>query len=80
MFDWVLNTHLNTVTIFFMDVFFDHFKVNDFELFLTLKIYYQYLQEAKAYLEPSRTYTMELFCEKCFLQNSQEYTFAKVSF
>ena len=32
---------------------------------------YQYLQEAKAYLEPNRTSTIELFREKnCFLQNS----------
>ena len=42
---------------------------------------YQYLPEAKAYLEHGGTSTMELFLRKnFFLQNSKENTCARVSF
>ena len=60
MFHWVLNTPLNTITNFFFSRF--QIKVNDFfNFFSTINFFYQNLSEAKAYLEPSRTSTMELF-------------------
>ena len=61
MFIWALNTPLNT---YYNNFFFwrFHFKVNDFlNVFSTINFSYQYLPEAKAYLEPSRTSTMEFF-------------------
>ena len=66
MFDWVLNTPLNTITNFFSWRF--HFKVNDFLIFFFKKINfaYQYLSEAYVYLKPSRTFTMEFFLENLF--------------
>ena len=78
MFDYVLDTPRYTITIFFSWRF--HFKVNDFLTFSVINFSYQYLQEAKAYLEPSWTSAMELFHENFFLPNSQEDTCAGVSF
>ena len=77
MFDWVLNTPLNTITNFFHINKRFHIKFNDFlNFFSTSNFFYQYLPKAKTYLEPSRTSTMELFREIFFffLQNSQENT------
>ena len=54
MFDWVLNTPLNTINFFFWRF---QIKVNDFfNFFSTINFSYQYLPETKAYLEPSRTF------------------------
>ena len=64
MFDRVLITPLNTITIFFPDV--STLKLMTFWFFSTINFSYQYLSEAKAYLEPSRTSTMEFFCENLF--------------
>ena len=53
MFDWVLNTPLNTINLFFWRF---QIKVNDFfNFFSTINFSYQYLPEAKVYLETSRT-------------------------
>ena len=53
MFDSVLNTPLNTINIFFWRF---PIKVNDFfNFFSTTNFSYQYLPEAKVYLETSRT-------------------------
>ena len=50
MFDWVLNTLLNTITIFFSGV--SKLKLMAFSIFFsTINFRYQYLTEAKAYLE-----------------------------
>ena len=77
MFDWILNTPLNIITIFF-DV--STFKVIDFlNLFSTINFSYQYLNKAKAYLEPSWTSTTELFRENIFLQNLPESLFNNVT-
>ena len=81
MFDWVLNTPLNTINFFFWRF---QIKVNDFfNFFSTINFSYQYLPETKAYLEPSRTfYNGVVFANFFFffLQNSQENTCAGVSF
>ena len=53
MFDWV---PLNTITSFYLGVIF----------FSTINFFYQYLPEAKGYLELSRASTMEFFREKNF--------------
>ena len=54
MFDWVLNTPLNTIKKFF---WYFQIKVNDFfNFFSTISFSYQYLPEAKVYLEPSRKF------------------------
>ena len=54
MFDWVLNTPLNTIKNFF---WYFQIKVNDFfNFFSTISFSYQYLPEAKVYLEPSRKF------------------------
>ena len=55
MFDWVLNAQFNTITIFFSW----HFpsKVNDF----LIAFFNDYQNLPEAYLEPSRTYNMEIF-------------------
>ena len=54
MFYWVLNTPVNTITIFSWRF---QIKVNDvFNFFSTINSPYQYLPEAKAYSEPSRTF------------------------
>ena len=74
MFDWVLNTPLNTITIFFPDI--PTLK------FMTFRIFFQrltfptntYLPEAKAYLELKRTSTMELFRVKFFFSKIQKET------
>ena len=77
MFDWVLNTPLNTITIFFWRF---QIKVNDFfKFFSTINFSYQYLPEAKTYLEPSRTSTIQRFHD-FILQNSSENTCAGASF
>ena len=53
MFDSVLNTPLNTINIFFWRF---PIKVNDFfNFFSTTNFSYQYLPEARVYLETSRT-------------------------
>ena len=78
MFDWVLNTPLNTINFFFWRF---QIKVNDFfNFFSTINFSYQYLPEAKAYLEPSQAcafYPTQVFsgefCEILktpFLQNT----------
>ena len=65
MFDWILNTPLNIIKNFFFDV--STFQVDDFlNLFSTINFSYQYLNKAKAYLEPSRTSTTELFAKTFF--------------
>ena len=65
MFDWVLNTPLNVITNYFVDV--STFYVNDFlNLFSTVNFSYQYLNKAIAYLESSRTSTMQLIRETFF--------------
>ena len=65
MFDWILNTPLNIIKNFFLDV--STFKVDDFlNLFSTINLSYQYLNKAKAYLEPSRTSTTKLFAKTFF--------------
>ena len=72
MFDWVLNTPLNTINFFFWRF---QIKVNDFfNFFSTINFSYQYLPEAKVYLEHSRTLYIY------FLQISQENTCAGLSF
>ena len=59
MFDWVLNTPLNTITNFFLTRF--QIKVNDFfNFFSPFNFSYLYLPEVKAYLQLSRTTTMAL--------------------
>ena len=61
--DWVLNTPLNSVTTFFTWRF--QIKVNYFfNFFSMINFSYQYLPEAKVYLEPSRT-----FCNGAFSRN-----------
>ena len=60
MFDWVLNTPLNTIANFLLDVS----KLKSMTLrnfFSTVNFSYQYPPEAKAYLEPSRTPAIKLF-------------------
>ena len=53
MFGSVLNTPLNTVSLFFWRF---QIKVNDFfNFFSTINFSDQYLPEAKVYLETSRT-------------------------
>ena len=66
MFDWVLNTPLNTITFFFSCCF--QIKVDEFLhfFFSMINFSYQYLPEAKGYLERSRRSTIELFREKNF--------------
>ena len=60
MFDWVLN-----ITIFFPDV--STLKlITSWLFFSTINFFYQYLPEANAYLEPSRTSTMDFFRENLF--------------
>ena len=74
MFIWALNTPLNT---YYNNFFFwrFHFKVNDFlNVFSTINFSYQYLPEAKAYLEPSRTSTMEFFRDFFFFCKIQKTT------
>ena len=81
MFDWVLNRlWILAITIFFPDV--SKFQVNTFSIFFsTINFSYQYLPEAKAYLEPSRTFYNGAFSRNIiFLQNWQENTSAGVSF
>ena len=54
MFDWVLNTPLNTIKNFF---WYFQIKVNDFfNFFSTISFSYQYLPEAKVYLERSQKF------------------------
>ena len=82
MFDWVLNTPLNTIKKFF---WYFQIKVNDFfNFFSTISFSYQYLPEAKVYLEPSRKFyngAWEILRNVFFfLQYSQENTCAGVSF
>ena len=79
MFDWVLNMPLNTITHFFLDV--SLLKLMTFWIFFfsTIDFSYQYLPEAKTYLEPSRKSAMELFRD-FFFKNSQESTCTGVSF
>ena len=78
MFDWVLNTPLNTINFFFWCF---QIKVNDFfNFFLIVNFSYQYLPEAKAYLEPSPTFSNGALSRILFLQNSQENTCAGLSF
>ena len=65
MFDWVLNTPLNVITNYFLDV--STFYVNDLlNLFSTVNFSYQYLNKAIAYLESSWTSTMQLIRETFF--------------
>ena len=72
MFDWVLNTPLNTIANFLLDV--SKLKSMTFRnFFSTVNFSYQYPPEAKAYLEPSRIPAIKLFREFfLFLRNSQE--------
>ena len=80
MFDGVLNAPLNTITIFFPGV--SRLKLMTFSIFFsTINFPYQYLQEAKAYLEPSWTFCNRAFSWNfLFLQNLQENTCPGVSF
>ena len=55
MFDWVLNTPLNTIKKFF---WYFQIKVNDFfNFFSTISFSYQHLPEAKVYLERNRKFS-----------------------
>ena len=77
MFDWILNMPLNIIYIFFNV---STFKVDDFlNLFPTINFSYQYLNKAKAYIEPSRTSKTALFRENVFLQNLPESLFNNVT-
>ena len=63
--DWVLNTPLNSVTTFFTWRF--QIKVNYFfNFFSMINFSYQYLLEAKVYLEPSRTFYNGAFSRNIF--------------
>ena len=65
MFDWVLNAPPNATTIFFPDV--SKLKLMTFSIvFSTINFSYQYLPQAKAYLEPSRTFYNRVFYAKYF--------------
>ena len=58
MFGWVLNTPLNTIKKKISDV--SKLKLMTFSIFFsTINFSYQYLPEAKVYLEPSRTFYSE---------------------
>ena len=79
MFNWILNTPLNTIINFFPDV--STLKLMTFWFFFffsTINFSYQILPEANAYLESSRTSTMEFFRKNSFLQNSRGNTCAGV--
>ena len=80
MFDWVLNTPLNTIKKIFPGV--SKIKLMTFSIFFsTINFSCQYLPEAKAYLEPSQTFYNGVFSRNIFfLQNSQENTCAGVSY
>ena len=64
MFAWVINTPLNTIKKFFPDV--SKLKLMTFSNFSTINFSYQYLPEATAYLEPSRTFNNEDFLRNIF--------------
>ena len=75
MFDWVLYTSLKTIKILLSWRF--QIKVNGFfNFFSTTNFRYQYLPEAKAYLQPRSFFAKFFFC----VQNSQENNWAGVSF
>ena len=62
MFDWVLNKLLNTITTFFPG--FSKLKLMTFSIiFSTINFRYQYLPEAKAYLEPWSFFHEIFFCK-----------------
>ena len=76
MFAGVINTPLNTIKKIFPGV--SKLKLMTFSM---INFSYQYLPEATAYLEPSRTFNNGDFLRNIlFLQNSQENTCAGVSF
>ena len=64
MFDWVLNTPLNTITIFFLA--FPNWNLWLFQFFSTINFPYQYLLEAKANLEPSQIFYNGAFSRNIF--------------
>ena len=81
MFNWVLNTPLNTIINFFPDV--STLKLMSFWFFFffffsTIKFSFQILPEVNEYLESSRTSTMEFFHKNLFLQDSRGNTCAGV--
>ena len=72
MFGSVLNTPLNTISLFFWRF---QIKVNDFfNFFSTINCSYQYLPEAKAYLEPTWTLYNRVFSQNIFLSKIHKKT------
>ena len=66
MFGWVLNTPLNTIKKKISDV--SKLKLMTFSIFFsTINFSYQYLPEAKVYLEPSRTFYSEALLRNIYL-------------
>ena len=66
MFGWVLNTPLNTIKKKISDV--SKLKLMTFSIFFsTINFSYQYLPEAKVYLEPSRTFYNEALLRNIYL-------------
>ena len=74
MFDWVLNTPLNTIAILFPGV--SKLKLMSFSIFFsTINFSCQYLPEAKGYLELSRTFYKGDFREIFFVFAKSTKTF-----
>ena len=66
MFGWVLNTPLNTIKKKISDV--SKLKLMTFSIFFsTINFSYQYLPEAKVYLEPSRTFYNEALLRNIYI-------------
>ena len=73
MFDWVLNTPLNTIKKIFPGV--SKIKLMTFSIFFsTINFPCQYLPEAKAYLEPSQTFYNGVFSRNIFFSKIHKKT------